>query len=233
MVERKKLIIIGDSSFAEIAYEYFTHDSPYEVVAFSVEREYLKRTELFGLPMIPFEELSTHYSPKEYSIFVAVVYTELNRLRTRLYLALKNLGYGIASYVSSKAFVWPNVIIGEHCFVFENNVIQPFAKIGNNNIFWSGNHIGHHTVIQENCFFASHVVVSGHCRVEDNCFFGVNSTIANQVNIAKDAVVGAGALIMRDTSQEAVYKGDVSKAYEQSSHRVFKVKDRSVAHEMV
>ena len=25
-----KLVIVGDSLFAEIAYEYFTHDSPYE-----------------------------------------------------------------------------------------------------------------------------------------------------------------------------------------------------------
>lgn len=34
-----KLVLIGDSAFAEVAYEYFTHDSPYEVVAFAVERE--------------------------------------------------------------------------------------------------------------------------------------------------------------------------------------------------
>jgi sugar O-acyltransferase (sialic acid O-acetyltransferase NeuD family) len=233
MIGRKKLIIIGDSSFAEIAYEYFTHDSSYEVVAFSIEQKYLKKTELFGLPIIPFEELSGRFNPNTHSIYVAVVYTELNRLRTRLYLQAKSWGYGIASYISSKAFVWPNVVVGEHCFIFENNVIQPFVKIGNNNIFWSGNHIGHHTVIQDHCFFASHVVLSGHCRVEDNCFFGVNSTIAHQVSIAKDAVIGAGALIMRDTLAEAVYKGDVSKGREQSSHRIFKVKETSVAHEVV
>jgi ssRNA-specific RNase YbeY (16S rRNA maturation enzyme) len=41
MEEPRRLVIVGDSEFAEIAYEYFTYDSPYEVVAFSVEKEYL------------------------------------------------------------------------------------------------------------------------------------------------------------------------------------------------
>ena len=46
MTKTKRLVLLGDSAFAEIAYEYFTHDSEYEVVAFAVEREYLRRGEL-------------------------------------------------------------------------------------------------------------------------------------------------------------------------------------------
>ena len=34
----RKIVIVGDGEFAEIACEYFTHDSPHEVVAFAVER---------------------------------------------------------------------------------------------------------------------------------------------------------------------------------------------------
>ena len=45
----RNLIIVGDSAFAEVAYEYFTHDSPYRVVAFAVEREFLTKTRLFGV----------------------------------------------------------------------------------------------------------------------------------------------------------------------------------------
>lgn len=223
MDKTRKLIIIGDSSFAEIAYEYFTHDSNYEVVAFSVEKQHMKRKELFGLPIIPFEELTNHYKPQDYFIYAAIVYTHLNRLRTRLYLKAKQLGYGIASYVSSRAFVWSNVKLGEHCFIFENNVIQPFVSIGNNNVLWSGNHIGHHTNIHNHCFIASHVVISGHCTIGDNCFFGVNSTVADQVTIQKDCVLGAGALITRNTLEASVYKGNFTKPAEVNSYDVFKV----------
>ena len=38
MERSKKIIIVGTSAFAEIAYEYFQYDSEYEVVAFSVEQ---------------------------------------------------------------------------------------------------------------------------------------------------------------------------------------------------
>ena len=109
----KKLVIIGDSAFAEIAYEYFTHDSPYEVVAFSVERQYRRRDSVFGLPIIDFEELEDRYAPSDHAAHVAVVYTQLNRLRARLCGETKRKGYRLASYVSSRAFVWRNVGIGE------------------------------------------------------------------------------------------------------------------------
>ena len=34
----RKLVIFGIEDFADIAYEYFTHDSEYEVVGFTVTK---------------------------------------------------------------------------------------------------------------------------------------------------------------------------------------------------
>ncbi|MHB1947189.1 MAG: acetyltransferase, partial [Gammaproteobacteria bacterium] len=182
MMKAKKLIIIGAGEFAEIAYEYFTHDSEYQVVGFSVESEYITQSTLFNLPVVPFEKLESTFSPQEYEAFVAITFTTLNRIRTRLYYSTKAKGYKIAKYVSTRAFVWHNAVIGENCFIFENNVIQYHVNIGNNVILWSGNHVGHRTNIGNNCFISSHVVISGYCNIGENCFFGVNSTLADSVN---------------------------------------------------
>src|SRR5262249_35453643 len=73
MTKDRKLILLGDSAFAEVAHEYFTHDSPYEVAAFSVERAFLKRDSLFGKPVVPFEELEQLYAPGEHSFYAALV----------------------------------------------------------------------------------------------------------------------------------------------------------------
>src|SRR5688572_14752350 len=151
-----KIVIIGDGETAELAYEYFTHDSPHEVVAFSVEREYAKKEELFRLPVVPFEEVEKLFAPTKHSAFVAISYTRLNRVRTRLYQETKGKGYELLSYVSSKAFVWHNVHIGENCFILENNVIQYAVRVGNNVVMWSGNHVGHQTVVRDNVFVSSH-----------------------------------------------------------------------------
>ena len=205
-----KLIIVGDSAFAEIAYEYFTHDSAYEVVAFSVERAFMTRDTLFGLPVVPFEELEEHYAPEEHAFYAALVYTQMNRLRTRLYREAKAKGYRPASYVSSRAFVWRNVELGEHCFIFEDNTVQPFVRIGDNVVLWSGNHIGHHSVVGDNCFVSSHVVVSGFCSVGANCFIGVNATFGNNLAVGDDCLIGAGALIARDVPEDTLVKGNLA-----------------------
>lgn len=202
----RKLIIGGDTAFAEIAYEYFTHDSDYEVVAFTVEREYLHKTSLFNLPVLPFEELEREADPAAHSVYVASVYTQLNRLRTRLSQSAKAKGYALASYVSSKAFLWRNVTLGEHCFIFEDNTVQPFVTVGNNVVMWSGNHIGHHSTIGDNCFISSHVVISGFVDVGENCFLGVNATFANNLKIGRDCWIGPGATIVRDTPEATFFK---------------------------
>lgn len=206
MAKDRKLVIGGDSAFAEIAYEYFTHDSDYEVVAFTVEREYLKKESLFGLPVVPFETLVDTHPPSGHSVYAAMVYTKLNRLRTRLSQEAKAKGYKLASYISSRAFLWRNVEIGEHCFIFEDNTVQPFVKVGNNVVLWSGNHIGHHSTIGNNCFISSHVVISGFVEVGENCFLGVNSTIVNNVKIGRDCWLGPNVTITKDTPDATFFK---------------------------
>jgi sugar O-acyltransferase (sialic acid O-acetyltransferase NeuD family) len=217
----EKLIIVGNTSFAEIAYEYFLYDSPYEIVAFSVEDEYIKEKNIFGLPVVAFEQLDNKFSPNNHDIFVAATYTQLNRLRTRLAEDIKSRGYRLASYISSQAFLWRNVELGEHCFIFEDNTIQPFVSIGSNNIIWSGNHIGHHTKIGDNNFISSHVVISGHCNINDNCFFGVNSTLANNLNISDDTLIGAGAVLTKNTKKGGVYIGNPARITGNSSYSAF------------
>jgi sugar O-acyltransferase (sialic acid O-acetyltransferase NeuD family) len=194
----RKLVIVGDSAFAEISYEYFTHDSEYDVAGFAVEREHLKRDSLAGLPVVAFDEIANRFPAEDHDVYVAIVYTQLNRLRTRLADTAATQGYRLASYVSSRAFVWPNVEIGEHCFIFEENVVQPFVRIGRNVVLWSGNHVGHHSAIGDNCFVSSHVVVSGFVNVGRNCFLGVNSTFANNIAIGDDVWVGPHVVVTKD-----------------------------------
>ena len=219
----RRLVLVGDSAIAEIAYEYFTHDSPYEVVGFAVDEAYLKREELFGLPVVAFQRLEEHFPPAEHSLYVAVGYNQLNRLRARFAAEAKAKGYVLASYVSSRAFVWRNVEIGEHCFIFEDNTVQPFVKIGDNVVLWSGNHIGHHSVIRDHVFVASHVVISGFCDIGAHSFLGVNATVANNVTVAADNLLGAGCTILRDTEPNKIYGATATAPAGKSARAYFKV----------
>jgi sugar O-acyltransferase (sialic acid O-acetyltransferase NeuD family) len=224
MPDAKKIVIVGDGETAELAYEYFTHDSPHEVVAFSVEREYLKRETLFDLPVVSFEEVEKRFDPSAYDAFVAISYTKLNRVRTRLFHEAKKKDYRLASYVSSRAFVWRNVEIGENCFIMEHNVLQYAVRVGNNVVFWSGNHVGHQSVIHDNVFVSSHVVISGYCEVQESCFLGVNSSLANNITIARDCLIGMGAVVTKSTEPGKVYVGNPAKPARVDSFTYFGIK---------
>lgn len=211
-----KIVIFGAGDIAQLAHFYFNIDSPYEIVAFTVNnefyvKEYSNGKKFCDLPVVPFEEIENFYPPNEYKMFVALSYKDVNKNRAEKYYAAKKKGYALVSYICSKSVYWGDTKIGDNCFIFENQTIQPFVTIGNNVTIWSGNHIGHHSKIEDHCFITSHVVISGHVTIEPYCFLGVNSTIIDSITIAQGSVIGAGTTIVKNTQKNGVYIGEKAK----------------------
>jgi len=225
MRKGKELVIIGAGETAMLAYEYFTFDSDYKVVAFAVDSEFIIEQILYKLPVVPLDSIQKSHPSNKYEVFIAISSGKLNRTRTDFYSKFKNIGYKLASYVSTKAFVWRNVEIGENCFILENNTIQPFVNIGNNVTLWSGNHIGHRSVIHDNCFISSHCVISGFCEIAENCFLGVNCTLENNVQIAKDNFIGAGALIQKNSDIKGFFQEKQTELAKVDTHKLFRIKE--------
>lgn len=201
------LVIFGAGDIAQLAHYYFSTDSDYEVVAFAVDAAYRTDAIFCDLPVITFEGLTEHYAPNACEVFVALSYSKLNAIRKEKYLAVKAMGYRLATFISSRATVLNSGHIGENCFIFEDNTIQPFVTIGNNVTLWSGNHIGHHSTIKDHCFIASHVVVSGGVEIGEQCFIGVNATLRDHIKLGERCVIGAGTLLLADAEPEGVYIG--------------------------
>jgi sugar O-acyltransferase (sialic acid O-acetyltransferase NeuD family) len=215
-----KVIIFGIQDFAELAHYYLENDSDHQVAAFCVNEQYLPENRTFkGLPVVAFEDVASLYPTSEYVFFAPMAPQRMNRLREEVYNNIKNKGYRLISYVSSKAAIFDNEI-GDNCFILENNTIQPFTTIGNNVILWSGNHIGHHSVIKNHIMFTSHVVLSGHCVVENYCTLGVNATIRDGITIAEGTFVAMAASIIKDTESWGLYKGNPAIKSEKSTREL-------------
>ncbi len=200
-----KVVIFGAGKIADEAYFYLTKDSPHEIVAFTVDGAHLSQKEKLGLPVVPFEEVQASYPPDDFRMFVAVGYQDLNRFRAQKYDEAKAMGYGLVSYVSSRASNFGEVEIGDNCFVLEYAVIQPCSKIGNDVFIWSGNHIGHHASVGDHCYIAGNVVVSGNTKIEPYCFIGVSATLGHEITVGRESLIGAGSLITKDVAPGSVY----------------------------
>jgi len=203
----EKVVLFGNGSVASVVYFFLTHDSPYQVAAFTVDPDYIQEDTLFELPVVPFPGVESLYPPGEYKMLISVGYTKVNKLRADRYYQAKAMGYQFISYVSSKATTWPGLAIGENCVIGANSVIQPLVEIGNDVIIMNSCTIGHHTVIKEHCFLASRVAIGGRATVEPYCFLGTNATIRNGITIARECIIGAGALRLEDTQEKEVYMG--------------------------
>jgi sugar O-acyltransferase (sialic acid O-acetyltransferase NeuD family) len=200
-----KVVIFGATSIAVISHFYLTHDSPYEVEAFTVDRAYLKEKTLCGLPVVPFEDVELIFPPAGYKMLIALGFREVNKLREKKYHQAKEKGYELVNYISSTVTTWPGLVVGDNCFIGEGSIIEPFAQIGNNVFIGSGTLIGHNSVIKDHCFIASHAVVLGGVTMGPCCVLGANATIKDGVTLAGESIFGAGALITQNTREKGVY----------------------------
>ena len=218
----KKIVVFGVLDTAELAHYYITNDSEYEVIAFTINKDYIKKDTFQPrgydkeYPVVPFEDLENIYPPNKYLLFAPMTGVKMNTMRKNIYEEGKSKGYEYYTYVSSKATTNGN-IIGENCFILEDNTLQPFTKIGNNVVLWSGNHIGHHGKIEDHVFFTSHVVMSGHCHIKERAWLGVNATIRDFTTIGEGSLIAMGSLITKDTDDDSFYMGVPAKKQEKTA----------------
>jgi sugar O-acyltransferase (sialic acid O-acetyltransferase NeuD family) len=210
----KKLVIFGTATTAENAFYYFTNDSDYKPVAFCANSEYVTKDNFMDLPLFPFNEIKEKFPPNEYSFFCAVGQRDLNSIRKDIYFKAREMGYPLASYISSKADIADNVKIGEHCYISDIR-INPYSIIGNNCYILSV--ISHHTVLEDHCYIVGGVTMWGKVKIGEQTFIALNSTIRDNITIGERCIIGAGSLIMHDTGSDKVFLCKETKAQKMSS----------------
>ena len=215
----KKVVIFGTGELAQRIF-FYLKDSDDQVIAFCANKSKIDKEELLGLPVIAFENIKETFPPTEFSMFIALAYSEMNKKRTKFFNEAKNKGYELYSFIHPSTKVWDEFEMGENCFILANNVIQPFVKIGNNVLIGSNNLISHNTTIGDNCFITSNVTMGGHITMGKNCFVGLSATINQRIKIGDECIIGAGTIITKDINDKEVYAENSSKKLPQSSEHI-------------
>ena len=215
----KKVVIFGTGELAQRIF-FYLKDSDDQVIAFCANKSKIDKEELLGLPVIAFENIKETFPPTEFSMFIALAYSEMNKKRTKFFNEAKNKGYELYSFIHPSTKIWDEFEMGENCFILANNVIQPFVKIGNNVLIGSNNLISHNTTIGDNCFITSNVTMGGHITMGKNCFVGLSATINQRIKIGNECIIGAGTIITKDINDKEVYAENSSKKLPQSSEHI-------------
>lgn len=200
-----EVVLFGRGRGADVACRHLTGDSEHRVVGFTVDADYMDGDTFRGLPVVPFEEVEERFPPSDFAMFALLGYQRMNGLRADKYLAGKKKGYDFVSYVSSSLFSVEPLVVGENCFILDNQSINLDVRIGDNVVMWSSNHIGDESVIGDHVWISSHATLSGGVTVNERAFIGIGATLGNRVTVAEGSFVGAHALINADTEPGHVY----------------------------
>lgn len=197
---KAKLLIYGIGKLAQYVRYLFENDTEYEVVAYCIEEKLLNSDSFDGRPLINFEGIEEFYPAGSYNIFIAV---GNNNIRSRLYFAAEQKGYSLASYISTKAQIWPDIKTGSNVFIGEGSVIQPFVEIGNNSFLICAN-IGHHSSIGDHVLL-SVTTLGGDVRIGNHSFLGMNSAVRHGTQVGEYSLIGMNATIEKNTAPYSVY----------------------------
>lgn len=216
----KPVIIFGVGGLSDLANYVIENDTPFNTVAFTVDKEFINTDKFRGLPILPFCQLEKYYPPNECYLLIPIGYSDINGLRMEKYLTAKRRGYSFVSYLSSRATFWPNVKLGENTMVYEKAVLQPFVELGDNCIIRSAVHLSHHVKVKNHTFVAAGVVTGGNVVIEDRCFVGLGATVLDRIKLAPQTFIGAGALVTKNTIFDGLYIGAPARRLEKRASEV-------------
>lgn len=217
----RKLVIFGARAFAEVAHYYFTRDSDYDVVAFTVDGAYLTDSTFQGRPVIPFEGVARRFPPADHDVFVAVGIGDVNRQRAAKCAEVEASGYRLASFCSSKAHVPAGLEMRPNTMIMEGAGLHPWVEIGRNTVIWSATRIGFRTRIGDHCWLEC-ATLGEAVTVADYSFIGLNATIASGITIGRGNVIGTGAVIVKDTRDLQIYRPPATRASRALSSRLWR-----------
>lgn len=198
MENNPNIIIYGTNLQAEALFTMIKKEKKGIVKGFVVDRDFRKYNTFQGLPVTDFEIIDHIYPVEDYEICLSFGYKNMVYNRKEKYLACKNKGYRIYTFISDHATIYTDQI-GEGCNIYPGAILMPFTKIGRGSVIESGTILSHHTIIGEFNFVAPGVHFCGAVKTGNNCFFGGAAEIVNNCRIARETFVGAAAKVSRDT----------------------------------
>ncbi len=112
----------------------------------------------------------------------------------------------VNKFVKYPTLVHPSVLLGDSQFIeigegtiiCANVVVTVNVKIGKHVILNLACTVGHDTIIGDYCSFMPSINISGEVRIENCVYIGTGAKIINRLKIGDNAIVGAGAVVVKD-----------------------------------
>lgn len=195
----KKVVVYGNTILSKMLFYDAEGSVNFEIVCFTVDKEYLQNTDFLGLPQLDFIDIEKTYPPDEYDMIAVLGGYSNMRNREKMFLKAKGKGYYLRNYISPKADFSPAINMGENNIVMAQSHIGTGGSMGNNNIIRQNVYLGHDFHLGNHNFIGAGCNIGGNCIIKNTCYIGLGAIIINNITIEDETLIGAGSVVIRNT----------------------------------
>lgn len=206
----KKVVIYGAGAYGKLFFCEADRYGAIDIVAFTVDEEYLISEKEFGIPVVPFEMVESIYPPEEYDMIVLCGYT-IMRNRPIMYNKAKAKGYQLINYISPKAMLETDIKMGDNNIIMANAIVGYDCVLGNDNVIRQGVYLGHESKVHNHSIISTGCLLGGRSTVEDMVFFGIGVTARGYITYGKESLIGVGSNVTKNVEPYATCCGNPAK----------------------
>ena len=200
----RKIFIVGAGTYGEVMKE-LAEILDYEVLGFYDEADEKQGREIMGVAVLgKFSGLKrTDLQGKQYIVAIGD-----NTTRSRIMEEINASGGFTPTLIHPAATVSPSARIGKGVYIQANAYIWTKATIGDYCIVSPNVVICHHTSIDRGCLISNTSGIGASIEIGKYVFVGMGATLVTGMKkVGDSAVIGAGAVVLKDVEEEATYVG--------------------------
>lgn len=190
-------LVLGGGGHAKVVIDILTKVYQDEIMIFDDNVENVKTIEKVSI----YGAIKECMNFSEHPAIIAIG----NNYKRREIAEKYKLSYFTAIHPS--AVIGEDVKIGEGSVIMANVVVNSGAKIGNHCILNTGATIDHDCVLGDYVHVSPGAHLAGNVQIGALSWIGMGTNIINGIKICNDAIVGAGAVVIRDINEKGTYIG--------------------------
>ena len=192
---REALFLIEDKNKASGSTEF-------NVKAFSEDNSKRVGELLNGVPIIDTREIEAMDRDS-----IKLICAIGDPIRRKLIERFANRGFEFCSVIHPSVIKSRYVSIAEGSIICAGSIVTTQVTIGKHVIINLDCTIGHDVVIEDYCTISPGVHISGRVHVKQQTFIGTGAAIIEKLNIGKNSIIGAGAVVTKDIPDNVVAAG--------------------------
>ncbi len=202
----KPVVILGAGEHAVVVIDILRAMGGFEIVGCLADKAG-PGDHAYGVPVIGGMDRIEHLVQDGYAAAIGCGGWVDNAPRAKIYQRAATAGVEIVTAIHPRAYIAPDVSIGEGSVVCAGAHLGVCASVGRNTIIHCEALVGHLSRIGDHVLISGGAVVGADVDIENEATVAIGATVASRVRIGERAIISAGSSADRDVPSRSRVRG--------------------------